>query len=128
MKYNDLLINDVSRKAMGRKYGDSPEWKNYSRKITRNPSIRSYLFKKTNGICEYCGLPLNDNWVVHHSDYDKTCITQELIWVHLKRKDKTKSVRTPPCGGCKCFLECVANLHAVHSKCNQLISLKHREK
>lgn len=128
MEYNDTLINKVSRKEIGRKYNNSLEWRSYSRKITRNPSIRAYLYKRANGICEYCGLPLNDKWVVHHSDYDKTCITQELIWVNLRKGDNVKNVRTPPCGGCENFMECINDLHAIHSKCNQLISLKRKYK
>lgn len=53
-------------------YNDSTGWKKYKR-IHKNTFIKEYLYRKYDGICQFCNKPLKDTFVVHHTTYNREC-------------------------------------------------------
>lgn len=128
IKYNKSIVNIRSREDVGTEHEFNEKWKNFARRIGANQFVRETLYEKYDGICQFCGLPLNPNWVVHHADYDNECICEELIWQKHKTKNgNDKWRRVPPCHDCERVEHCLKNLYPVHARCNQRIPL-HRSK
>lgn len=124
MEYNYEVVNTHSQKSKKIKYENNQKWKNYSQRITCNPYVKQYLIDKYDGICQYCGLPIKDEFVIQHKTYDKECTTDTTIEIsHPTPKRPNKIRHVPDCENCYKFHECVDDaLYPVHKGCNFLIS------
>ena len=121
-------------------YADSKEknknhlnhWRNFSRRITKNPYVKDYHFKKTNGTCSWCHRKYN-NFVIHHIDYDHSCLTDNTIKVHTPtEKRPNKTTKVPDCHSCHqnnpdAFNKCMGKITAAHRHCNYIISTKNKD-
>jgi hypothetical protein len=114
---------------MRKKHGSSDAWRNFARRITRNPFAKSHLFDREAGKCALCKRPVGGAFVIHHLDYDHICSfgkTQRVDASTSRRPDKLRTV--PDCEACKfeCetrFLSCASRLTIVHRVCNMRLSL-----
>lgn len=121
---NDSLINEQTMHEALIAHGKSQEWRNYAQRITKNPFVKEYLFKKYKGICPYCGLKLNQNFVLHHRVYDRECVTAATIRVSRPtEKRPNKTAKVPNCESCTIFHECVdEHIYPIHVTCNMRIA------
>ena len=125
---NKDIVNEDSSEEAKAIYGNSPEWKNFARRIQKNDFIREYLFDKYGQRCAFCGKPiLLDRLIVHHITYQHVCITGESIEIsHPTKKRPDRIRKVPNCESCQiinppCFEACVSKLVPVHAYCNKII-------
>lgn len=124
VNYNDKIINQHTRNEARAKHGDSERWKHYAERVQKHPFVREYLIQKYNGVCQYCGLPIKNDFQIQHATYDKECISDKVIRVKHKTKRRPNGTRkVPDCENCPVFHECIDDaLYPVHAYCNRLIS------
>lgn len=130
MKYNSFVVNTQTKREAKALHNNNQFWRNYAYRLAKNPYVKKYLYEKYNGVCQYCGLPLNENFVLQHKVYDRECITDEYISVsHPTPKSPNGNRKTTKCEICPMIHECVdGNIFPVHSMCNKLIAETHQKK
>ena len=125
---NELLIPAMGSEQAKKSF-EKGKWKNFARRLTKNPFMKEYVFERVNGLCPWCGKPLRKRnlhgFHVHHIDYFHQCKTSAFIEVPSpteKRPDRKYKV--PHCEDCKnttplACEECVRRVVAVHKLCNR---------
>jgi 5-methylcytosine-specific restriction endonuclease McrA len=109
-------------------------WISYSRRITKNPFVKEYLFQRQKGICLYCHKPIKDikKAHIHHIDYMNICIYPKNDYIEIPHPTPQRPNRTAKISKCEIcfkenkeqFLKCISKLALVHSVCNKNISFK----
>ena len=111
--YEKKYINNNSFSKMKRKYNNSKSWRNFSEECIKNSFLKEYLKNKYNNKCVWCEKNIVDNnFVIHHLDYDNICKYNESL---------------PNCEKCykedfKQFKLCEEKLVIVHPYCNVMIA------
>lgn len=121
---NKNIININQSIDMKEKHNNNEKWHLFARRITKNEFMKKYLRIKYDNICPWCGYPLNDNFVIHHIDYDHECFTGDIITIpHPTPKRPNKVNKVPNCESCKNnnkdkFKECIKKIVPIHKYCN----------
>ena len=95
---NELLIPAMGSEQAKKSF-EKGKWKNFARRLTKNPFMKEYVFERVNGLCPWCGKPLRKRnlhgFHVHHIDYFHQCKTSAFIEVPSpteKRPDRKYKV------------------------------------
>lgn len=109
-------------------------WKNFAHRITHNPFVKKYLFKRDGNKCSWCNRDLTQGCNIHHITYAHYCtydVSKEIHTPTDKRPNRTRIV--PDCESCRKnneerFLTCMSKLSLVHGPCNQKIEIQRKLK
>ena len=123
MVFNLKIVNEDNLSEMKKKYNNSLAWKCYASRLTKNPFLREYLYKKYNGRCQFCGKPLKNNYQIHHVSYDKECLhPNSIVEVpHPTPKRPNATRKVPDCANCDNIESCTSTLRPVCAICNKNI-------
>ena len=95
--------------------------------MLNNPFVKQYVMQRYQYKCAFCGRSLYyGNIQIHHSDYDRACITSKCIQIRAPSTNRKEHVYTvPDCANCsqEHFFECVKYLHPVHAKCHRKLHI-----
>ena len=125
---NTNIINVDNSVQMKEKHGNSEEWKNYARRLQKNPYAKKAILKRYDGKCQFCGKDITTSFVIHHKTYDRECLTGSTTRIPnptLRRPKRTTAI--PLCEKCDGFTECTAQLYPVHVSCNRDIEKIYEE-
>ena len=126
---NYILVNTESYKSAKEKYANAPEWKNYSRRMIKNPFIRKILYDTYSHKCLCCDRTLRpEDMVIHHLTYCNTCKSANTICLTDPLSQKPEQSRqVPDCKSCfiesfDCFKSCFDLIAPVCTRCNWQLS------
>lgn len=127
IKYNTDIINKETKRSTKKLHDGNERWANYAQRLPKNPFVKRYLLNKYCGICQYCGLPIKDEVIVHHKIYNKECWTDTYIRVSSPTPNRPyKTRKVPDCEHCAQFHACIDDaVFPVHRGCNYRISKTH---
>ena len=101
---------------------DKKKWNNFKNRIVRSNFIKDELKQRQNNICPICSKFLNNNIVVHHTNYDNLCVSENYI----KQKSPTpkkpnREINIPKCNTCKNIKPCTEKLVLIHHVCHMIL-------
>ena len=121
--YDLSIVNTNIHSEMREKYACSKEWRIFANTIPKHPYIKSYLYEKYEGLCQFCKKPLKPTFQVHHISYDCVCINPNLEKVAVPTPKKpNRNIYLPHCESCENIEVCTINLRPVCKSCNMIIS------
>ncbi len=122
---NYSIINKNTKESLKSKHqSDKEGWEVYTKRIQRHPFVKKILKEKYNGICQFCGKPIGSHLVIHHADYDNSCLHPDACIRICSPTEKrpNRTILVPNCEGCSNIEVCIKNLYPVHSVCNMIIN------
>ncbi len=118
------LLPKIGYRDASTKHGGSEAWKNFARRITRNPFVNEYLRHRDGEVCQLCKGNLRVGVVIHHKDYDHVCSFNKTIRLeHPTEKRPNRTNLTPDCESCSresqgTFMSCMQRVVLLHTGCN----------
>lgn len=113
------LLPKVGPEEAGKLLGDTEHWRNFARRIQRNPAVIDALRIKQQHRCPVCQCGLDGGLTVHHVSYINRCRTETTIeLVHTTQNRADRRVMAPPCEGCPEMNRCLSFLALVHNACH----------
>ncbi|XKH50475.1 hypothetical protein LG275_12850 [Chryseomicrobium palamuruense] len=121
---NPKVIPKNQSMDMKEKHQGKEEWKMFARRVQKNPFVKNHLLNRENQKCSWCGWSIDNDFVVHHIDYDHVCeykVMREYPSPTVKRPKRM--VKVPDCESCSManpnlFSGCMSRLTPVHKLCN----------
>ncbi|PFV54530.1 hypothetical protein [Bacillus thuringiensis] len=126
---NSSIIPKNGYRDCKEKHNNQEEWKNFARRICKNPYAKNYHKTKSRNLCSWCNMKFI-RFSLHHIDYDHLCVTSSTIKLPTPtEKRPNKTIKIPDCESChktnpKAFNECMKRVTPVHLGCNYIISTK----
>ncbi len=120
----DLIPYMLSNDAKQKNKSYQSEWVKFARKMQKNPYMKEYIFSRHKGRCQWCKKNIQNEFVLHHVDYDHICRHPHNI--RISSSNKRTHLNIPDCENCcktnrQLFMECARRVACVHNLCNKLI-------
>jgi hypothetical protein len=127
---NKKIIPILPQNIIRNKFSeDIDAWRNFAQRITKNPFVREYLFKRDGNKCSWCEKDFNKQPIIHHLSYDHKCTFNETTVITYSTEKKTfRERKVPNCQKCSqinsiAFNDCMNKLALVHRICNLQIAV-----
>lgn len=116
---NYYIVNKETSTYWRTFYNNSIGFKKYYR-IWDSKYVKEYLYNQYDGICQFCNKPLKDNFVVHHTTYNRECDYIDAL------EKSVMDYKHSFCEECAkkstdCFNKCMRLLRPVCAHCNMTI-------
>ena len=99
--------------------------RNFTSRCQKNPFMKRYVLNRDRRLCFFCHKVIfNDTFVLHHLDYENSCVFGDVIKFHLPTLKRPKRLRKlPDCETCYVqfyneFKKCSSLLVSAHCSCH----------